>query len=99
MKLHFSTEPTASQWLNWHWQLEHAARTLDDVAQLLGVSVDRFDSCRRAAERYPLFVTPYYLSLAESPELTDSIIPNRIIRRERSAFRRMPYFNLTGVAL
>lgn len=74
MKLHLSTEPSVSQWLNWHWQLQHAAHTLDEVAALLGVSPENFASCRHAAERYPLFVTPYYLSLAESAELSDPII-------------------------
>ena len=74
MKLHYASEPTASQWWNWRWQLEHAAHNLEEVAAYLGGEPSRFDSCREAAERYPLFVTPYYLSLAQSAELTDPIL-------------------------
>ncbi|MCQ2396614.1 MAG: KamA family radical SAM protein [Lentisphaeria bacterium] len=74
MKLNFSTEPSPSQWLNWHWQLEHAAHSIEEAAELLGVAPEKFASSRLAAARYPLFVTPYYLSLAESAELSDPII-------------------------
>ncbi len=74
MKLHFTEEPSLSQWWNGRWQLEHAVTTLEEVAALLGVEVSLFDSCRKAAEKYPLFVTPYYLSLAQSAELADPIL-------------------------
>ena len=74
MDLHFSQPPTGSEWSDWRWQLAHAAHDFATVAQYLGVSKEQFAEAIASAERYPLLVTPYYLSLAHSPETTDPIL-------------------------
>lgn len=74
MELVFREKPTANQWWDWRWQWEHAAHTLEEAAAYLGVSPEKWGHCRRGESAYPLFVTPYYLSLAESPSLDDPIL-------------------------
>ena len=74
MKLHFSSEPTLAQWADWRWQVANAIRTLDDLAAAVGLPSHEVEARRAAAKRYPVFTTPYYLSLAQSPSVDDPII-------------------------
>ena len=74
MDLHFPQPPSGIEWSDWRWQLAHAAHDFSTVARYLGVSEDIFSADAATAERYPLLVTPYYLSLAHSPETSDPIL-------------------------
>lgn len=75
MDLHFQdgVSPTANEWWDWRWQLAHAARSVEEVASYLGVGVSSLGEFAKAQAVYPLFVTPYYLSLVEEPILEDPI--------------------------
>lgn len=74
MQLHFPQSPTGQEWADWRWQLDHAARDFAQVGQYLGIPSEEFAGDRVVAERYPLLVTPYYLSLARSAGRTDPIL-------------------------
>ena len=74
MDLHFPQPPTGIEWSDWHWQLAHAAHDFATVAEYLGVPKEQFSEAIASANRYPLLVTPYYLSLARSAEATDPIL-------------------------
>lgn len=74
MHLEHTPSESSAEWQDWRWQLAHAARSLDDVAGYLGVSPAFFASSAAAQEKYPLFITPYYLSLAVSASLSDPIL-------------------------
>lgn len=55
------------QWTDWHWQLSHSIRDIDLFEKLLEI---RFDSAERSTlrktlEKFPLSITPYYLSLID----------------------------------
>lgn len=54
-----------SKWKDWKWQLKHSIGTIDEVEKLLGIhfSSDEKESLKNTLERFPLSVTPYYLSL------------------------------------
>lgn len=63
-----STNVTISQWKDWRWQLKHAIKSIDTAESLLGI---RFAPAERrlldqTLERFPLSITPYYLSLIDS---------------------------------
>ncbi len=74
MQLHFSTEPTPQEWSDWRWQLKHAARSLEDISDYLGIPVATLRERQETAQRYPIFVTPYYLSLAANADLSDPVL-------------------------
>lgn len=76
MKLFFppSATPDEAQWRSWRWQLSHAVRTLPGVESMLGLSPGALDALAPTAARYPIFATPYYLSLAQSPSLEDPVL-------------------------
>lgn len=65
-----STEAAATQWRDWRWQLKHTIRDINTFEELLGV---RFDGRERrdlelTVARFPLAVTPYYLSLIDQED-------------------------------
>lgn len=56
-----------SNWSDWKWQLKHSVRDIPTFEKLLGI---RFDDAERklleeTIAKFPLSITPYYLSLIE----------------------------------
>ncbi len=56
-----------SKWKDWRWQLRHSVRTLEKFEQLTGISFDtnEKEDLRRTFDKFPLSITPYYLSLID----------------------------------
>jgi lysine 2,3-aminomutase len=67
---------TFDVWHDWKWQVKHCITDIDTVEKLLDV---RFDPLKKkeleeTLERFPLSLTPYYLSLIDSRNIyTDPI--------------------------
>lgn len=59
-----------SLWRNWKWQIRNSVRTLDEFETLLGVWLSERQRAdfQRTVEKFPMSVTPYYLSLINSEE-------------------------------
>ena len=62
-----------SGWKDWRWQLKHAIRSLDKFEHLTGI---RFEGEERAllertVQKFPLSITPYYLSLIDRDNYRD----------------------------
>jgi len=57
----------ASHWRDWHWQMRHSVTSLERFEELLGVQFPKEQQGRFAetVERFPIAVTPYYLSLID----------------------------------
>ncbi|MFW6344459.1 MAG: lysine 2,3-aminomutase [Sediminispirochaetaceae bacterium] len=80
-----------SDWHDWRWQLKHSINRISSFETLTGI---RFDEKKRKAlektvERFPLSVTPYYLSLIETEDYVNDPIyqqsfadPRELIIRE-----------------
>lgn len=58
---------TEEQWRDWRWQLRHSIRDIGAVESLLEIefSLQQRAALERTLERFPLSVTPYYLSLID----------------------------------
>jgi lysine 2,3-aminomutase len=54
-------------WKDWKWQLKHSIRDIDTFEKLLDVEFtpDERKSLEETTEKFPLSVTPYYLSLID----------------------------------
>jgi lysine 2,3-aminomutase len=62
---------TDSHWRDWKWQIRHQVRDVETFENLLGV-VFEDEERRRLAEtvsRFPIAITPYYLSLIDTDEI------------------------------
>ncbi len=56
-----------SGWKDWRWQLRHAIRSLDKFEHLTGIRFGEEEraSLERTFRKFPLSITPYYLSLID----------------------------------
>ena len=56
-----------SSWKDWKWQIKHLVRSLDKFEYLTGIkfSPEKRKDLERTFEKFPLSITPYYLSLID----------------------------------
>ncbi|MBN1449264.1 MAG: lysine 2,3-aminomutase [Bacteroidetes bacterium] len=54
-----------SKWRDWHWQIRHSIRDISAFEYLLGVEFEQDERRKllKTLEKFPLSITPYYLSL------------------------------------
>ncbi|MES9996360.1 lysine 2,3-aminomutase [Desulfovibrio aminophilus] len=59
-----------ASWTDWKWHVRHGVRDLEGFERLLGTRFDerRRRALERTAARFPLAVTPYYLSLIDTSD-------------------------------
>lgn len=60
-----------NQWRDWRWQIAHSVRSLDNIEHLLGLKLNPKQRAEldRTVEKFPISVTPYYLSLIDTENL------------------------------
>lgn len=58
-------------WKDWRWQLRNSIRSIDQAEKLLGVELSAEDreAFTKVASRFPMSVTPYYLSLINTDDI------------------------------
>ncbi|MDX9980695.1 MAG: lysine 2,3-aminomutase [Lentisphaeria bacterium] len=69
-------QASKSQWRDWKWQVRHCIRDVETFERLLGIELDSAerDAFRETVARFPMAITPYYLSLIDVDNLaTDPI--------------------------
>lgn len=61
-------ESNISNWKDWKWQLKHSVKTIDKFELLSGIQFPEEDKklMEETLDRFPLSVTPYYLSLIDT---------------------------------
>jgi lysine 2,3-aminomutase len=61
-------ESNISNWKNWKWQLKHSVNTIETFEKLTGISFPAKEKklIEKTLGRFPLSVTPYYLSLIDT---------------------------------
>lgn len=62
---------TAGNWKDWHWQMKHCIRDLDTFESLLNTTLpdDLRSKFQSIVEKFPMSITPYYLSLINKDDL------------------------------
>jgi lysine 2,3-aminomutase len=67
---------TASNWRDWCWQLKHCIRDLDTFESLLNVKLsdDLRQKFQTIVDKFPMSITPYYLSLINIDDLENDPI-------------------------
>ena len=59
--------------MSWQEELNRAVRTADQLAEEMGWNDEKLELCREISERYPMLITPYYLSLVDKNDPADPI--------------------------
>jgi lysine 2,3-aminomutase len=65
------SEAELTNWRDWRWQIAHSVRSLDDIEVLLNMSLDseKREQLQKTMGKFPVSVTPYYLSLIDTDNL------------------------------
>ncbi len=56
---------TEEQWNDWHWQISHTLRGLDDLEGVISMTDEDRREIQSCLERFRMSVTPYYASLMD----------------------------------
>jgi len=54
---------TVGEWRDWHWQVRHRVRSLDELGRLIQLTAEERDTIRAHQGPLPVGITPYYASL------------------------------------
>lgn len=57
-----------SKWTDWSWQVKNTIRKVETVEKILGIefSEDKKAEIQKTIEKFPMAITPYYLSLVDT---------------------------------
>ncbi|MDW7731481.1 MAG: lysine 2,3-aminomutase [Methanolobus sp.] len=71
-----SPEVAISNWKDWKWQIKHCVKDIDTFETLLDIEFEPEERklLEETLEKFPLSITPYYLSLIESQDLKNDPI-------------------------
>ncbi len=60
-------EPQLLNWKDWKWQLRHSIRSVEKFEYLTGIKFEEKEKAdlHKTFEKFPLSITPYYLSLID----------------------------------
>jgi lysine 2,3-aminomutase len=60
-------KPQLSNWKDWKWQLRHSIRSVEKFEHLTGIKFEEKEKAdlQRTFEKFPLSITPYYLSVMD----------------------------------
>ncbi len=72
-----STLQQDPQWQDWRWQIRHRIRTFEQLAQAFP-ALQRQTRIAEVASRYPLAITPYYLSVIQKPDYSDPVFSQAV---------------------
>lgn len=66
----------SKNWRDWTWQVRHTIRDLDTFENLLSIKVpdDIREQYTRITSKFPMSITPYYLSLIDTDDLQNDPI-------------------------
>jgi len=70
-KVHSDTKDMTSKlWTDWKWQLKHSITDIDTFQELTGInfSQEQRKELDKTVSKFPLSITPYYLSLIEAED-------------------------------
>lgn len=65
---------STSHWQDWKWQLTHTIRDLDTLEKLLEIKLPKRKEIEKTIKKFPLSITPYYLSLIETKDFKNDPI-------------------------
>ena len=65
-----NSKDNTDSWRDWHWQLKHSVRDIDTFERLLKIRFEagKKESYAEVIDKFPLSITPYYLSLIDTDD-------------------------------
>jgi len=71
-----SKKTDKAKWRDWKWQMRHCVKDVDTFEKLLGIRLDdaEREAFAKTVARFPMSITPYYLSLIDVENLANDPI-------------------------
>ena len=73
MRSRFFGHVLEKDWCDWKWQFRNRITTVDELAKYISLSTEELARLKLVTIKYPLSVTPYYLSLMNRGDPRDPI--------------------------
>ncbi|NCA66748.1 MAG: lysine 2,3-aminomutase, partial [Clostridia bacterium] len=70
------TDAEFIKWIDWKWQVAHSIKDIDTVERILNIKLteEKRQEIDKTIEKFPMSITPYYLSLVDATDyLNDPI--------------------------
>ncbi|MDP2920377.1 MAG: KamA family radical SAM protein [Dehalococcoidia bacterium] len=67
------THVSASDWNDWRWHFRNRVTTVEELARLIPLSAEEQAQLKLVTAKYPLAITPYYLSLIDLDDAHDPV--------------------------
>lgn len=67
------THVSASDWNSWKWQFRNRITTVEELSRLISLTIEEQAELKLVTAKYPLAITPYYLSLIDLDDPHDPI--------------------------
>ena len=72
-RLKFYPDVSDAQWNDWRWHFKNRITSVEDLTRFIPLSVKEKTRLKLVTARYPLAITPYYLSLMDLSNPNDPI--------------------------
>ena len=69
----FFPQSSTADWNDWHWQLRHRIRRLEQLSPLVDLTMDEMTAVLRHRGTLPLAITPYYAGLLDPTDPTQPV--------------------------
>ena len=78
-------EDMMKRWRDWRWQVQHCIKDIDTVERIIGVRFEhkKREQIEKTIERFPVSITPYYLSLIDAENYENDPIFKQAFPDER----------------
>ncbi|MBN1155924.1 lysine 2,3-aminomutase [candidate division KSB1 bacterium] len=85
------TDVVLKNWKDWRWQRKHIIKSIQDFEQISGIQFEQEErvELEKTVQRFPLSITPYYLSLIDKEDYKNDPIfkqsfpsPSELIMQE-----------------
>lgn len=77
---------TPVKWNDWRWQFQNRITSVDELAKYIPLSKILQERLKLVATKYPIAITPYYLSLIDPSDVNDPIRKQAVPSFDEVAF-------------
>lgn len=76
IKTKIDSQTSSRDWYDWRWQLKHRVHSIDLLEKLLDIQIPEIkkEALTATLEKFPLSITPYYLSLIDKSDMDNDPI-------------------------
>jgi lysine 2,3-aminomutase len=91
IKERFLSHEKSEQWNDWKWQFQNRITSIDELSKFIPLSPVQQERLNLVTTKYPVAITPYYLSLINPMDENDPVRKQAVPAFEEVAFAGIGY--------